>query len=482
MRTDSARAILLVVLWLLPQSGAAQNKAAEREVRMHPLSVSGRALDEAGKPVQGAIIFLVSTNSSPQKTLGQATSDANGRYEFRDAPLPESRRSKPAEQYQSGCFQVFGKASGRGFAWRGMKFFYVNPSAAQLDPEKRDAYRKDGFFATDNIELDLTFPAKKRIYGRFVDEAGKPIAGVKLQLGKCDYVNPAGKEDHVNFREFWAAWQAAEVMPDQLLATSDSDGRFEFESVPAEIFSWLIVEHPDYASFSIFTTTADAAPATHNGRQVLKSPLETTLYSTKKTPVLVQLADTKQPIAGVNVSATQQGYTGYESRATSDEEGKLTLKLPPGRYNLEGSPPKELDYIRTTQDLVVHASPAEQPITLGINPGCVLVLVAIDADTRAGIPNVTFWYEMTELPNGRPGRGRTSVQSHTTGVDNPKSNADGELRAVVIPGSRHYGVGFNPLPDGYEIVEPSDRFPGRLLNLPAGGTIRAEFILRKAGK
>src|SRR5438552_5376924 len=101
---------LLVVLFSLAQIGFAQEKASKATPRTTPLTVTGKALDETGQPIKGATIYLVSTNGSPAKTLGQITTGDDGKYEFRDAPLPEARSAKPADQYQSGCFQVFGIA------------------------------------------------------------------------------------------------------------------------------------------------------------------------------------------------------------------------------------------------------------------------------------------------------------------------------------------------------------------------------------
>jgi protocatechuate 3,4-dioxygenase beta subunit len=463
---------ILFLLIAFSSSAWAQDKTGSPPVRTTPLSLSGRALDQAGQPIHGATIYVVSTNGSPPKLLGEATTHANGRYEFKDLPLPETRSAKPADEYQSGCFQVFGKAPGHAFSWRGMQFLSVNPGAA----------RKRGFFAGDTIELDLTFAAPQRIHGRFIDEMGIPIADVKVQLGKCDFIHTAGKEDHVNFREFWAAYQAAEVMPEQLRTTTDAEGRFEFNSVPPGIVGRLDLAHPQFANVSLYTATEIPHPKTYQEQPVVDLPIDLTLYSVRSIPVLVERADTREPLSGVRILGRQDLASGNYAMGVSDENGKLTLKLPPGRYKLEGDPPKETDYIRTSQDLVIEQKPAEQPATLRINSGCVLILKAIDAETSAGIPDVTFWYEMTELPGGRPGRGKTSVQSHTTLVNNPKSNVRGELRAVVVPGKRRYGIGLNPLPQGYEAADRQDVVPGRVLDLPPGQTVIAEFKLRFVGR
>ena len=53
--------------------------AAEQEVgkNVYPLSVSGRALDADGRPIDGATVFMVSC--SPDRTLGRITTAADGR-------------------------------------------------------------------------------------------------------------------------------------------------------------------------------------------------------------------------------------------------------------------------------------------------------------------------------------------------------------------------------------------------------------------
>jgi hypothetical protein len=233
---------------------------------------------------------------------------------------------------------------------------------------------------------------------------------------------------------------------------------------------------------SLYTCTSLAPPETYSTQPVTRLPIELILHTVRTIAVQVQAANSGEPLVGVKVRAGETSDTGHSSFGISDKDGKVALKLPPGTYKLQGDPPTKSDFARTSQELVVNDLPSEQPVTLRIQPGCVLVLKAIDSDTGLGIPDVTFWYEMTELPGGRKGRGMTSVQSHSTTVDNPKSNADGELRAVVTPGVRRYGIGLNPLPTDYEAVSREDVRPGRLLNLPAGETIKADFLLRKLAK
>ena len=83
--------------------------ATVRQLRNHPLTVSGKAVDQNGKPIAGATILLVATNTSPGKVIGKTTTDPDGRYEFRGAELPYYLPIKQNNDYEQGTFQVFGK-------------------------------------------------------------------------------------------------------------------------------------------------------------------------------------------------------------------------------------------------------------------------------------------------------------------------------------------------------------------------------------
>ena len=52
-----------------------------------PINVSGRAIDADGKPIAGAKIYIASQRAD-WKRIGETTTDASGRYFFRNAPLP----------------------------------------------------------------------------------------------------------------------------------------------------------------------------------------------------------------------------------------------------------------------------------------------------------------------------------------------------------------------------------------------------------
>jgi protocatechuate 3,4-dioxygenase beta subunit len=461
-----------------PEQKAEDAKDARKDedpnIRYQAFSVSGRAVDPEGKAVAGATIFLVSTNGSPQEgLLGTTTTDKDGQYTFHDAKLPYRVKTKD-DEWEAGSFEVFGKCSGRAFAWGGLKGLVIDPrfkDAKNAVPASKDYPLY--YFPNDRIKIGLEFASPKKVEGQIVDEKGKPIAGFKVRLANCDYINTAGKEEDANRREFWAIYQAPNIMPDQVCATTDDKGRFEFSSVPPDVFCWLLLEHPGYAQLALYTATAGNPPATHDeGKPVLKLPLHLIVHSTRTINVQVRSKQDDKPLADIRISGNQQRASGYSSYGTSDKEGKVTLKLPPGKYHLDGRPSRESDYARTSEDFTVEEAPAEQSVVLRQQLGCILILKAIDADTGKGVPKIGFWYD-TEV-DGR--QATTSVQSSTVYVDNPVTNDKGELRAVVQPGTFRFGTGFGPLPSEYE---PVASLQGRELVLPAGKTITETFKFRK---
>jgi hypothetical protein len=274
-------------------------------------------------------------------------------------------------------------------------------------------------------------------------------------------------------RAFWSLDQAAKMMPNEVCATTDDRGRFEFSSAPADVIVWVLMKHPQYADMTLFTTTGENPPETDDkGYPLVKLPLQLTLQSVRTITVHVRSKQDDKPLAGILIRADQQRASGYSAMGTSDKEGNATPKLPPGKYQIVADPPLKSDYLRTIEDISVEKTPAKQSVTLRQQEGCVLILKAIDLETGNGVAMAAFSYSFQK--DGQ--RVGARVQSGTSVVNHLKTNEKGELRAVVEPGTRLYNV--DSVPDGYECEDVGD-WNGRELELTAGKTITETFKFRK---
>ena len=228
----------------LTDNEVSKDNTASQTVTHYPISVSGRALDRTHKPIEGATVFLVAfhpnaTEYKPPEVIAQAKTGADGQYVFRRAQLPVTA-PRDNRRRERGVFQVIGKAPGYAFAWQGPYGYEIDPPPAVIEPpiSNRPSSRKftpeslkRPFVLNQSIQIDLTFGPAKTINGRLVDEEGKPVEGVQVRIKSCDYVDTAGRDG--NARGFSHIDTAGLIsMPDQVQVTSDSDGRFLFDSIP----------------------------------------------------------------------------------------------------------------------------------------------------------------------------------------------------------------------------------------------------------
>jgi protocatechuate 3,4-dioxygenase beta subunit len=444
-------------------SGKPVASPAANGPRTFPLTVTGKALDPDGKPIAGATIFLVS-KSGMGKQLGRVTTGPDGSYQFHDAPLPIPT-NKDKRALETASLQIFGTAPGRAFAWRGVKRIYLDARFRDPNMSKPQNFFEEGFWPDEAIQLDLPFASVRSIRGRVVDERGRAVQGVKVSILNCDYLDTDGKESHVNSREFHLG-PSGDLIPTEIRAISDNEGRFAFESVPPEVVCWIRAEHPKYAPIYFYTTTSNNPPQTHDdGHPVQLNPVELTLEEPRIVSLQVVGADNQQPIASVRVHGSTSRANGYWSSDSTNNKGRARLKLPPGQYQLCADPPRGANYIRTLGEIVVEKGDGEQMIRFEAKPGCTVIFKALDAGTGKGIAGVSFRSE------------RERVHSVNWFIDEPTSDAQGEMRAVVEPGTLLYAV--SQLPDGYAEDDNREATAGRTLELPESGTVTAEFLLHK---
>ena len=210
-------------------------------------------------------------------------------------------------------------------------------------------------------------------------------------------------------------------------------------------------------------------PSSHERPPVATGEFTVTLRFTRQIAVRTVFADSGRPAPNVRVTAGRRP-SGPAGHGTTDAEAKLLLRLPPGEYDILADPtPDGAACVRTMSTFKVDEQPANQSLDVRVKPGCVLILEVVDSKTGQGIPGVSFLCEV----DGQPGS-RITVQSRSGFIDNPQSDANGRLRAVVEPGERAYAVGYIPESAGYRRPASEKR-----VRLPAGGTATVRFELEK---
>ncbi len=456
------RFVRLITLVLVALTSLPAGNAAEPDRKTHPLSVSGRALDPEGIPIRGTTIFLVSTNGIPE-LLGQTTSDEEGRYAFRELPLPIPAPASRA-YFEYGSFRVLGRAPGYACAWRAMKHLLLDPRF-EFDPTARSC----GFYPGEDIVLDLKFEKAYPITGQVVDDRGQPIAGAKVTITGCEDFDDRRDEQQPTIGHFRSLNNGAQILPDEFVTTSAPDGRFAFQRVGPRRFCSLLVEHPDYTRGLARVATSEDPPKGERRTSLRALPVAMTLQRKYTVPVRVSWADTGRPAAGVSVLAISEpaAFSDGSGRGLVDLEGNVVLRLPKGKYRLRGLPPPDAGYVMSERDPIVDESPPERLVYFDMARGAKLTLRVVDAKGGKGVPEVSFWC--------REGEGeRVDIGSISTPSGYRTTNEEGEIRAVVLPGTRRYGLSFGRQPD-YQSTDPADVNTGRELKIAAGETATIEF-------
>ncbi len=286
-------------------------------------------------------------------------------------------------------------------------------------------------------------------------------------------------KSHPNFREFWAIQYAPGLATK---TTSDADGRFRLDGLPKEAGFRLFVEHSDYAWMSLYAATTERPTTAFDyPRQsiaggarpsVATGEINVTLRATRRIAVRTVFDDTGQPAAKVQVYGGIASSNGSSGHGVSDADGRLQLRLPPGDYQVWSDPTSGgAACLRSVSTLHVADRPAEQPFEVRVKPASVVILEVVDAKTGKGIRGVQFDGELQR--EGQVGT-RMPMQNRPGYIDNPRSDADGRLRAIVEPGKWVFFVAYVPESAGYGQPRLEKR-----VTLTPRGTVTVRFELRR---
>jgi hypothetical protein len=470
-----------------PAKPAAAPPAPAAKPPTLPVTITGTATRPDG-PVRGATIYLMTENGSASKLLATATTDALGRYEFRDTCVP-LREPAGERGGRSVGLQVCGTAPGLAFAWK--PWFSVTAAKPGPAGERPPAVLSPSNTrpASEPQREDLVFGRPEAFTGRVVDEQGRPVAGVKVRLRFGDWLRPQGAAADTSF---WALGGA--VPPAMNTTTTGADGRFRLGGVPQDFLGRLEFSHPDYAKSDVYAATADLPapgdlshfrvdPTAGPKNPVWTGEINVMLAAPRAVSVRVVSDVTGEPLADASIGLSSHGKVRVMSGGRANAAGTVSLRLPPGEYAWH-TWTREKDYVMSRGKLTVAAEPAEQSHTVRLGSVCVLRLEAVDADSGRPVDWVQFRQESDGLPSvwesvkesdaAPPPDGWEPVEpvSAAGHYELPaRTNERGELRVPVRPGKRRI-IAVKP---GYETVKG----PTEPVELPAGKEVKLHFELRK---
>ena len=463
----------------IPEQEMPSEPVAQLPPATRPISVSGRALNTDGKPIRGATMYLSSQRGN-YKRLSEAVTDATGRYEFRDVPLPLETDGRIGG-HTSGRFEVFGIADGYGFGWRPTKWYYPEryPEVANLRWEQSDPPER--FYGDEPIELDVTLREEARLSGHIYDDAGQPIANASAAISYCDpkltltnwnSLKGGSQFDSLNEKEI--------VPPDAKTRYTDADGRFEFTGLPADCRFRIDVRPKGFPSRWIWGVTAQNFAVEANGRPIHSDGMTLKFIRPKIVSLRVVFDDTGAPAQNVLVGAANaQGSVGR----ASDEDGKVNLPLSNGDYSIELLPAINTPYLVTNRKLSVPFDMPPSPLELRLRRAAVVEVQVINETTGEGIDNVDFWSgdaadDQTQMMSRRDIHYFRSYERETRicHVQRTRTDAKGKLRALFEPGKYRVGVGLDSFPHAEYVNIDSN---GKIVELRAGEVKKVTFTVNR---
>lgn len=451
------------------------------------IAVTGRALDERGKPVPKAKVYLAAMIPGA-KRLAETTTDKDGKYRFHNVSLP-TRLPDADNKHEWGGFAVFATAEGHAVTWRPSKTYFPGGNPWKNTRWKGNPDLPVAFGPEDEIILDLQFRRPATFSGQVVDEDGKPLVGVELDIRGCGPIPQGGFTNDRMLRarsmnHAFGPLNLPGIVPDAIkLRKTDAQGRFFFNGLPRNHRLRIFIVDEKFPLQTIIAATAQDAKKFEGGTVLHTDGMKLTLARPVPLPVRAVYADTNKPASNVLVWGKAVGKSGSHF-APTDAQGRAVVNVVRGPalirlYPLAGTP-----YLETEQFHRVDREPPKSPVVVKLPRAATVEVTVVDQTTGKPIPDVDLWEVTSYITRGnglpakekkryartawKEGESLPQVVQHVTGKQ-------GKIRAFFAPGTHTIGVGLKQIPPGYAAVKPN----GQEVECKAGENVRVTFKLRK---
>ena len=200
--------------------------------------------------------------------------------------------------------------------------------------------------------------------GRFVDDRGSPLPGVRLEIRDCESLSVVD-EDRPGWT-FDALNERDSAPPSMKIRTTDAQGRFEFTGLPARLPVQDRCQGEGLHEPLGLCGNDARAPAGPRRRPVFTGDFTVTLATPLEIPIKMVFGDNGRPAPRVAVQAVEGLVSTLE---TTNEQGLATLRLPAGKYRMENWPARGTPYLVTEDELLVGTKPPAEPVVRTAAPG-----------------------------------------------------------------------------------------------------------------
>lgn len=222
-----------------------------------------------------------------------------------------------------------------------------------------------------NLEFIICLGEPNILGGMVVDENGQAIADAKLRL--CLKEEQGRRFVTFNKPEEW------------FMATTDTKGRFSFESIPVGSSADFGVDAPGrVCCWTFWETDLEMA-----GNQFAAGRTDVRIVLNPEAKMQGQVIDknTGNPIEGIQLLARpDKGYASYFSPplTVSDKNGRFYFKgLPAGALSLQVVPPRDrmADWVGKDVKVTVQTGQTIRDVTVPVSKGAILEVVVHDGKT-----------------------------------------------------------------------------------------------------